>query len=59
MMNIRILVPVFLVLQSAAALADDRPAVPDLTKGGRPDKAHDWTLGPTGLRGQHDREQQM
>jgi len=25
--------------------------VPDLTKGGKPDDKHDWTLGPTGLRG--------
>lgn len=24
---------------------------PDFTKGGVPDKSHDWTLGPTGLRG--------
>jgi hypothetical protein len=51
MMKSRILVPVFLVLQSLAALADERPPVPDFTKGGRPDKGHDWTLGPTGLRG--------
>jgi hypothetical protein len=29
---------------------DFRP-VPDLTKGGKPDDKHDWTLGPTGLRG--------
>jgi len=25
--------------------------IPDLTKGGKPDKAHDWNLGPTGMRG--------
>ena len=25
--------------------------VPDLTRGGKPDKTHDWTLGPTGARG--------
>jgi hypothetical protein len=25
--------------------------VPDLTKGGKPDKKHDWNLGPTGARG--------
>ena len=46
----RVLVPVLLTLQSVTALADDRPPVPDFTKGGRPDKGHDWTLGPTGLR---------
>jgi hypothetical protein len=27
------------------------PKVPDLTAGGRPDKSHDWNLGPTGARG--------
>lgn len=31
--------------------AQDNPRVPDLTKGGVPDKSHDWTLGPTGARG--------
>ncbi len=46
-----VLVPVLLTLQSVPALADDRPPVPDFTKGGRPDQGHDWTLGPTGLRG--------
>jgi hypothetical protein len=43
----------------AAALASpvfpdpspDKPPVPDLTKGGQPDKGHDWTLGPSGARG--------
>ena len=25
--------------------------IPDLTRGGKPDKTHDWTLGPTGARG--------
>ncbi len=35
----------------AAAHAGDKPPVPDLTKGGQPDKTHDWTLGPTGARG--------
>lgn len=29
----------------------EMPPVPDLTKGGKPDDKHDWTLGPTGLRG--------
>jgi len=36
---------------AAAGTADNRPPVPDLTKGGQPDKGHDWTLGPTGARG--------
>jgi hypothetical protein len=27
------------------------PPVPDLTAGGKSDKAHDWNLGPTGMRG--------
>jgi len=31
--------------------AADKPPVPDLTKGGKPDDKHDWTLGPTGARG--------
>ena len=35
---------------SAAAMGADRPD-PDFTKGGEPDKFHDWTLGPTGARG--------
>jgi len=26
-------------------------APPDFTRGGSPDKSHDWTLGPTGARG--------
>ncbi len=43
-----------LVLAAAAAphlRAAGKPPVPDLTKGGEPDKTHDWTLGPTGARG--------
>ena len=32
-------------------LAGEKPAVPDLTKGGVKDDAHDMTLGPTGARG--------
>jgi hypothetical protein len=28
-----------------------KPPVPDLTHGGKRDKMHDWTLGPTGARG--------
>jgi len=31
--------------------AQEKPPVPDLTRGGQPDKNHDWTLGPTGARG--------
>ncbi len=33
------------------ASARGKPPVPDLTKGGKPDNTHDWTLGPTGARG--------
>jgi HEAT repeat protein len=33
-----------------AAKQGDAPP-PDFTKGGQADKAHDWTLGPTGMRG--------
>lgn len=47
-----------LVLAAAAWLAvapclhaAEKPPVPDLTKGGKPDDSHDWTLGPTGARG--------
>jgi len=31
--------------------AEPSPAPPDLTQGGKPDKNHDWLLGPTGARG--------
>jgi len=31
--------------------ARERPAVPDLTQGGKLADKHDWNLGPTGLRG--------
>ncbi len=31
--------------------AAEKPPVPDLTRGGQPDRSHDWTLGPTGARG--------
>ena len=31
--------------------AEPAPAPPDLTQGGKPDKNHDWLLGPTGARG--------
>ncbi len=40
------------VLGSAApAYARGAKPIPDFTKGGEKDKAHDWTLGPTGARG--------
>ena len=39
------------MLVAMAAGAAEKPPVPDLTKGGAPDKTHDWTLGPTGARG--------
>jgi len=47
-----VLVTALLVLAGfgTAARGADRPN-PDFTKGGRPDKFHDWTLGPTGARG--------
>ena len=31
--------------------AQDPPKVPDLTTDGKPDRTHDWNLGPTGARG--------
>jgi Family of unknown function (DUF6288)/HEAT repeats len=31
--------------------ADESPAIPDFTAGGKRDESHDWLLGPTGLRG--------
>ncbi len=31
--------------------AQEPPQAPDLTTGGRPDRTHDWNLGPTGARG--------
>lgn len=47
------ILPVFLL--SAALAGGPLPAAdskaPDLTRGGRPDRSHDWTLGPTGARG--------
>ena len=36
---------------ASAAGPKDIKTIPDLTQGGVKDKAHDWTLGPTGLRG--------
>jgi hypothetical protein len=34
-----------------AASKNDAAAPPDFTKGEKPGEAHDWTLGPTGVRG--------
>jgi HEAT repeat protein len=34
-----------------AARQSGTQPMPDFTKGGQPDKSHDWTLGPTGARG--------
>lgn len=31
--------------------ADESPAIPDFTAGGKRGESHDWLLGPTGLRG--------
>ena len=46
-------VAAFVVLLAAegASVAANKPPVPDLTQGGKPDDNHDWTLGPTGARG--------
>ena len=40
-----------LALPAEAARSRTKPPVPDLTRGGKPDKSHDWTLGATGARG--------
>lgn len=34
-----------------AARAAEAPPMPDFTRGDKPGKDHDWTLGPTGARG--------
>ncbi|MDA1221140.1 MAG: DUF6288 domain-containing protein [Planctomycetota bacterium] len=39
------------VLAALAPAQRQKPPVPDLTAGGRPDGKHDWNLGPTGARG--------
>jgi hypothetical protein len=36
---------------SGARTGEKPPAPPDLTQGGKKDANHDWTLGPTGVRG--------
>jgi len=36
---------------SGLCLSSDKLPVPDFTKGGKKDDMHDWTLGPTGIRG--------
>jgi len=41
---------ILLMLAGQAPAAAKTP-VPDLTKGGKPDQTHDWTLGATGARG--------
>ena len=38
-------------MSSFAASAGVAQPMPDFTQGGKPDAAHDWTLGPTGARG--------
>ena len=40
-----------LILPLIALQAADKPLVPDFTQGGKKDANHDWTLGPTGMRG--------
>ena len=40
-----------LALPAEAAPSRTKTPVPDLTRGGKPDKSHDWTLGATGARG--------
>ena len=35
----------------SAAPSRTQATQPDFTRGGKPDTSHDWTLGPTGLRG--------
>ena len=30
---------------------NEKPAVPDFTRGGEKGESHDWNLGPTGARG--------
>ncbi len=39
------------VLAGATAQKTAPPVNPDFIKGGQRDDFHDWTLGPTGLRG--------
>jgi hypothetical protein len=38
-------------LTAAAGGSGEVPPIPDLTRGGTKDDAHDWNLGPTGIRG--------
>ena len=40
-----------LALAGHTMAAATKTPVSDLTKGGKPDQTHDWTLGPTGARG--------
>jgi len=39
------------ILAALAPAQRQKPPVPDLTAGGKPDGKHDWNLGPTGARG--------
>jgi hypothetical protein len=36
---------------ASGARAAEKPPIPDFTQGGKKDANHDWTLGPTGVRG--------
>jgi len=47
----RIAVSVLLLGLAVPFCASAKDGIPDLTQGGVRDKAHDWTLGPTGARG--------
>lgn len=55
MSHVRCLLAVALILPLAAGqrahAARGKGPPPDLTRGGTPNAAHDWTLGPTGARG--------
>ncbi len=46
-----LIVGLFAARAEAAGGPREQPPIPDLTRGGTPDKNHDWTLGPTGARG--------
>ncbi len=47
----RMVVAAFLLGLAVPFCASAKDGIPDLTQGGVRDKAHDWTLGPTGARG--------
>lgn len=48
--NLAIFTVAFLIGFAGVTIAA-APPVPDLTRGGVKDNHHDWTLGPTGVRG--------